>query len=327
LNGIDLEVWFPQQDEVTVFLESSITDGEEERLYETMLFALFAARQIANGRGDASSVSLADVLFEIDAHLPLADVESRLLGEVRVGSPTSRGGRRGFTAEFRPEKRGFFKLHMHGFGVLGKGVGYYAPASTLALLCWMLRRREDDDVYQRALGMAAKGVGAAGVSGMISVTSQAQIAMQAAGAAWMQPPDLLPDGYELSPEAAAAADGSGIDFGELYTGARARLEEAVAEIEPSDGVMIILPDEISLRTCRAEVAYAADLVSEGSPLHRALEATIAADATGDEQTMSSASAHYDSELAKALDANGLTPLVGELKGLLFTSERDEAAEF
>jgi len=325
-GGMNLEVWFPQQNEVTVFLESSVADPEEEQFYETSLFALFAARQIANGRGDFASVSLAEVLFSIDERHPLADVEQRLDGDVQVGSPTARGGRKGFTVEFRPEKRGFFKLHMHGFGLMGKGVAYYAPTSTLALLCWLLRRRADDPAYQRALGMTANLIGAAGVSGTISVTSQAQIAMQAAGAGWMQPDDLLPEDFELSAAAAEAADLNGIDFSSLYAGARERLSETIASMDGTDeGMVAMFHEDDILRICRFEVALAADLYEEGSALQTAMEAIDAAKATDSEQLVAAAYAHYDQELATALEENGLTPLAVELEGLLFTNDPEQAA--
>jgi hypothetical protein len=174
---MNLEIWFPQQNEVSVFLESSITDPEEEQFSETCLFALYAARQIANLTVEGQS--LAYVLGTTDTADPLRQTEERL-DEVRVSSPRSRGGRKGFTAELRPDRRAFFKLNAHGFGMLGKGVGYYAPTSTLALLYWLLNRRKDDPTYQRALAAAAENIGVAGSQGQISITSQAPIAMQAA---------------------------------------------------------------------------------------------------------------------------------------------------
>ena len=84
------------------------------------------------------------MLFSIDEYMPLTEVEGRLAGDVRITSASGRDGRKGFTAELRPEKRGFFKLHTHGSGMLSKGIGHYAQTSTLALLCWLLRRRQHD---------------------------------------------------------------------------------------------------------------------------------------------------------------------------------------
>jgi hypothetical protein len=72
---MNLEVWFPQSDEVTVWLESSFDDPDDDRLYETMLFALFAARQLANGsKKFVSYTSLAEGLFALDEREPLPEV-------------------------------------------------------------------------------------------------------------------------------------------------------------------------------------------------------------------------------------------------------------
>ena len=80
-TGLNLEIWFPQQTEVTVFLESSITDPEQEQFAETCLFALYAARQIANLRRDG--YSLAGVLAATDTANPRRQAEERL-GDVRL---------------------------------------------------------------------------------------------------------------------------------------------------------------------------------------------------------------------------------------------------
>ncbi len=119
-GGMNLEIWFPQQNEVTVFLESSITDDDEERFYESAVFALYAARQIANLRDEGMSLAL--VLQSTDTSSPLKQTKERL-DDVRVLSPTGGdSGRKGFSAKFRPEKRAYFKLHLHGFGMTGRGV-------------------------------------------------------------------------------------------------------------------------------------------------------------------------------------------------------------
>src|SRR5207253_6031495 len=114
------------------------------------------ARQIANLR--AEGASLAYVLQTTDTTNPLRQAEERL-DEVRVSSPRGRAGRKGFTCTLRPDKRASFKLNAHGFGMMGAGVGYYAPTSTLALLYYLLNRRKDDATYQRALAATAENVG------------------------------------------------------------------------------------------------------------------------------------------------------------------------
>jgi hypothetical protein len=180
------EVWFPQQDEWTVTLTSTLSDPDEERLYETMLFCLFAARQIANLRGDAPAQALGQMLTLIDEDAPLASVTERLEA-LRTPSPKPMG-RKGFTANLREQDRGFFKLGTNGFGLRSKGIGYYAPVSVLALLARLLESRADDDEYQRALGAAARGIGYAGGDGLLGIRQHTETAMMTASAAWMETP-------------------------------------------------------------------------------------------------------------------------------------------
>jgi hypothetical protein len=191
MNGLNLEIWFPQQDLATVFLESSLTDPEQEQFSETSLFALFAARQIANLRS-GNGLSLSLVLGSVDPERALAGVKDQL-DDVRVEAPSSRGGRKGFTAELRPDARGFFKALPHGFGLMGRGLDYCGPTSTLALLYWLLKQRADDPAYQIALGAIANIIGAAGASGAITMTSQTQVAMTAVGAGWTDTDTIVTD--------------------------------------------------------------------------------------------------------------------------------------
>jgi len=325
-GGMNLEVWFPQQNEVSVFLESSIPDADEEQFYETSLFALYAARQITNLR--AEGASLAFVLQTTDTSNPLAQTHERL-AEVRVSSPRGAGGggRKGFTCELRPDKRAFFKLNAHGFGMMGRGVGYYAPTSTLALLYWLLDRRKDDATYQRALAATAENIGILGMQGAITVTSQAPLAMQAASAAWgeaMEQTNLLDD-FELNEETRAACEQNGINFAALYSGFSQRLQTVASEIS-QDGGHVILPDEIVKRSCKLEVLVAADLHEDDS-IERALAAVQAAEATGDEAMIEAAYTHYDSAIDELMQEHDLQPLADTLEGLLFTGDADKAAEF
>ena len=332
-SGINLEVWFPQQDVVTVLLESSLSDADDERFFETSVFALFAARQISSTGGFTGS-SLSEVLFSFSETNPVIGVESYLAEmEVQVGSPSGRGGHKGFTAEFRPEERNFFKLHGHGFGMLGKGVDYYAPTSTVALLWWLLRHRQDDQAYQRALGTTAKAVGAAGVSGMISVRSNAQIAMQAAAGGWFTTDSPQPEGaappteeFELSPEAVAAAAAHSINFADLYAGTLERLGESMAALQAKEGSHTIFRTEDIKRMCRFEVLLAAGLMDEDEygPLQFALDAVDIAAAQGNERIIEAMNANRDKVMAEVIDEEGLAPLVDALESELFTDDPYEA---
>ena len=223
---MNVEVWFPQQNHVTVFVESSFADPFEESVVELHMFAHYACRQIANLNGEPS---LCAALADVDPADPLASVE-RMLDDVTVTAPQARGGPRGFTAEFRPGPR--FKLKGHGFGLMGKGVGYYAPTSTLALLCWLLRRRAEAD-HRVALAVTANMIGELGMRGQVTVRSQGDVARHAATAGMEAIDESGDQGEELgvSAEAEAAIAAHDIDFAEVVEVARAQLWPMVQEIQ------------------------------------------------------------------------------------------------
>lgn len=209
--------------------------------------------------------------------------------------------------------------------MMGRGVDYYAPTSTLALLYWLLDRRKDDPVYQRALSAAAENVGILGIQSAITVTSQAPLAMEAASAAWQEAREQVGgmSDYDLSAGAQAACEEHGINFASLVSGAAARLQDAVSQMEGERGY-IAIPDDYALRTCRIEVLLAAGLADE---VERPFAAVQAAEESGDEATIDAANAHFARTLARLTDEHELEPVVEELRGHLFTSDADKAAEF
>ena len=179
MEGFNLEVRFPAQDRVSVFVESSFVDTEDEELAATTVFALFAARQIANLRGD---LALAALLSAVDEDTSVESANA-LLGHVRLVPPSTGGDRKGFTAAFQPDGRGFFQMKPHGFGMLGRGVSDYARMSVLATLAHLLGCRNSEN-YRRALALTGHLVGMAGLAELITVTTQAHVAMEAAATAW-----------------------------------------------------------------------------------------------------------------------------------------------
>jgi hypothetical protein len=314
MNGMNLEVWFPQQNHVTVFLESSFADPGEESAVEVHLFAHYACRQIANLGGEPT---LCAALAGVDPAEPLVSVE-QMLDDVTVSSPQTRGGARGFTAEFRPGPR--FKLKGHGFGLMGKGVGYYAPTSTLALLCWLLRRR-DHAAYRTALAATAATIGELGMGGMITVRSQGDAAAHAAiaGMDYIEESADAGDELGLSEEAEAAIVAHGIDFAEIIATARARLGEMIGDVEQERGSRIALPTEYCLHLCRMFIfPYG---VGSADPSYaevmKAHEALSAAQGTRNADLAAAAEAHYQNVLKVAIAAHGLEPLVPELNRRVF----------
>ena len=332
MEGLVLEVWFPAQDRVSVFLESSFVDDEDEAIHETMLFALFAARQIANFSGDLVAQSLAAVLTDIDKAAPLKSAAEKLDG-VTLVSPSPGRGRKGFTAELRPEKRAFFKLNAHGFGMLGRGVGYYAPTAVLALLAHLLSRRESPE-YRSALALAGNLVGIAGRNGAITIPSQANVAMQAAGAAWVtvqdgnrdeESPDSTLSGYDEPDDledhesddellGLAQALAFGIDIEELAYEVALRMSQLPVE----EGKVQIFHTDVISRYCRSHVILAADLADDE------FAEAVKLVGTAGEEKLAEAEARLDALQARILATHQLDAAARLLADLTFTSDPDEA---
>lgn len=329
MSGMNLEVWFPQQNEASVFLESSVVDTDEERFLEVSLFALFATRQMANLRGEWVAESLAAALMTLDLERPIEDAREKL-GDVRLVTPSGTGGRKGFTAELRPEKRGFFKMHPRGFGLLGKGVAYYAPTSTLALLAYLLGRRSGDKEYLAALTSTAKLVGHAGARGAITITSSAPLAMEAAAAGWAAVAEAeivsehgvdgeddldesASDGVVLA--GAQLASQHGVDVAELANAIIGRMAAA----RPPDGdpeEVVVYPVDALRGLCAVEFVAAA--MVEDTRLDQAVARSSAAPSDV------AATDNLGNVAQRVLEEQGLTPVVDALVVLITTDDIDEA---
>jgi len=162
MAGARLEIHFHLQDEVSVSLDSTET-GDVVRETELLLFALYAARQVLTlGNTHGFGLSLAAVLLHA-GESPDSLLRDGPGGVHLVPSPGVPGRRR-YRASleyttFEDPAGIHFRLSPVGFGVLGGGVGYYAPSSVLALLYHLLREREADPAYVAGLAAAARHLG------------------------------------------------------------------------------------------------------------------------------------------------------------------------
>ena len=168
-----LEIWFPSTEEVSVFVEATET-GPEREVTEAAFFAAYAARQIADFRNDATAQSLSRVLFDQE-QLGADEPAPTSVGETRLVPPTPDQGRKGFVARFQYQN-GLPRIHLKakGFGVMGRGVPFYGPTSTQALLFHLLGRHSPEG--RRLLVRTARVLGTLGMRGSIFRRSQAGMA-------------------------------------------------------------------------------------------------------------------------------------------------------
>ena len=93
----------------------------------------------------------------------------------------SNPGRKRFIAGLRCTNENFnFKFKPKGFGLLARGIGYYAPNSVIILLRYLVEKRIDDENFISNLSQAAKKCGEAYLTGDLSPRTQHQIALMIA---------------------------------------------------------------------------------------------------------------------------------------------------
>lgn len=151
--------------------------GDDLPFDELLLWACFANHQMNNMGRDARAVA--------------ASLQS--VSENDLGRYAQRGAE-GFhvLAEHPgPAKKNFigtiqqlqggqrFHLKMNGFGLLGRGLGFYVPSSIIALLLHMARRRIENKGFVRCLRVVANTCGYLVLARLLNLRNASQMAMEA----------------------------------------------------------------------------------------------------------------------------------------------------
>ncbi len=152
-----------------MFLESSVP-AEDEGPMELGLFVHYVIRQFANvGPGDPSGFALAQALSKV-GYEPGRGSVREMLDTVQV-VPASGRGRKGFVATFDVDANRF-TLKPYGFGLLGKGLGYYAPVSVLVFLDYLWTTHSDDGPFLNGLIMSLMLLSTLGHMGFTTPANQ-----------------------------------------------------------------------------------------------------------------------------------------------------------
>jgi hypothetical protein len=143
-------------------------------------------------------------------------------------------------------------------------------------------------------------------------------------AAWADPEHLIPEGVEVSDEVRQLCEEREIEFGQLYAEAYRQVAEATGDL--GEGEIRMMRADAATRTCRLVLAGEAGLITQedDDPLNVALRAARAAVETGNEQVITTAFEHYDSELEKVIEEAGIAPVAEALEGAVTTHNLDEA---
>jgi hypothetical protein len=171
-----LEIWYPSMDEVSIFIEVP-GDGFERELTEAKLFAAFAAEMItALGKG-AAKEHLCDTLWGLSS-VDIADVH---MGALKIVPATPGKGRKGFEGALWISPHNVrVKVKPKGFGVLGRGVGFYAPMATFALFLQLHGRQSPRGQF--VLVKTAEIIGYLGGAGKLTPGLSAAAAVDSATA-------------------------------------------------------------------------------------------------------------------------------------------------
>lgn len=173
---LEATVHFHNQEQVSVLLESN--EVGDERFHELVLAACYAYRHLANLGGDFFGRSLALVLSRMDAPSLTALIGKRTEAGATLVPYQGAPGFKRFTARLRPRPMDVdFRLRPHGFGLLGRGLGYYSPTSVIMLLQFLAERRLLDQEYLEVLAQLMAHIGAQGLAGKVKLGDDRKYAL------------------------------------------------------------------------------------------------------------------------------------------------------
>lgn len=165
---LEATLHFHDQEKVSVVFESN--EAGDERFHELVFAACYAFRHLANLGNDAVGRSLALVLSRMDPPSLTALIGKRTDAGATLVPYQGAPGFKRFTARLRPRPMDVdFRLRVHGFGLFGRGLGYYSPTSVVMLLQFLAERRLLDEEYLTVLAQLMAHIGKQGVAGRVKL--------------------------------------------------------------------------------------------------------------------------------------------------------------
>jgi len=172
------DITFYSQEKASVFIES--TEPRASRA-ELRIFVHYVVRQYANfGTRDGTTAQLGYVMNAI-GYEPGDETVRRVTDGVDVVPAQRAKGRKGFDISL--SDAGHVVVKPYGFGIIGRGIGYYAPVSVLVLVKHLWAERHDDTAFVNGLIFAAVQLATIGGIGTATPTNQDAIAESVLGQA------------------------------------------------------------------------------------------------------------------------------------------------
>ena len=172
-----LEIWYPSMDEVSIFTEVP-GDGSAREMMEVQLFAAFAASMMmALGKSPAKG-HLCDGLQSLSG----IGAENVNMGALKIVPATASKGRKGFEGTLLISAQSLrMKVKPKGFGVFGRGTGFYGPMAVYALFLQLHGRQSPSG--QSLLTRTAEIVGYLGSANKLSPGREGEAAAAAVDSA------------------------------------------------------------------------------------------------------------------------------------------------
>jgi len=145
---VNFEIHYYSQDELAVKFVADAENEEAQKFGKLLAFSCHTLRQMVCLGYDRVSDSLAAVLREMRHKTVWTMGLANEFGKARVVPYRGSPGKKNFTANLSfsgdNASRVSFILDTQGFGILGRGLGYYSPTSVVGLLIYMAREHQTD---------------------------------------------------------------------------------------------------------------------------------------------------------------------------------------
>jgi len=175
---IQAEINFHEQEKASVFLESDVS-GDAERFAEITLASFYGVRMISNlGKSQVSdqiAAALQNSNALISSYLAVLDGVAPASGLRIIDYPGCPGRKRFCLKLHLWGSQAKFDVQQIGFGFLAKGIGYYGPASVLAVLARLCVKRRDERSFLSSLALSAQTCSLFHFQQRIALTSHAKL--------------------------------------------------------------------------------------------------------------------------------------------------------
>lgn len=173
----NVEINFYQQDEASVYMTSTAS-GAKEDFGIMLLFSLYTIRTLVNlGRDSKEARGILAMLDEMDTGLKDFAKDKK---EVKLVKSTNSRGPKYFIGEMSTDEntKVYYQHKAKGFGIMGKGLGYYAPVSVMAFIKWLANKYEKDNKMFEVVGNTCVGIASVFNNSRVNITDQTSIALQ-----------------------------------------------------------------------------------------------------------------------------------------------------